>query len=518
MGTEVGLRLLVKHSSSGKLELSASTPMAQSTRRLGAVALLVFVGGASLGCANIIGLEDKPLLEGSPNGACSGTLKVRILANHLGSTAAVDDPKTVAMIDVLDSVNDHGGIRGCPIDYGEIGEAQYKSEFAVETYGAWRQDADWDEVSGIFVNGTPVISAIAKAAESDHKVVMATSFSAVFAAPQPQSYSIDIPDVQGDFSQVVRADQQKTSDGFPYLFYQGTDYSTGARAGMDFIVQKEGKRVGFFYDFESSYAAPPVDAAKVYLETQPLAIGRDLDISMNLQETTVESVTAAAIQFFTEEFEHARDTSGYEPIDWIWFGNTRDSASVTCVAMGQVVAHFATNPVTGIDTSGFAPKVIANNWAVDELTHSETGGACSGDWWVVQPFALYGDMSAIGMSDLLAVHKKYRPLSSHLPEQPLASQRVVSYVVGYVAATTWVYVAESLIDEGREVTGETLKEGFESLDNRSMDGLTAGPITYTSSDHRPQQRVYVYHLTGTGQLEQDGIPINTPLKAEWLGW
>ncbi len=487
-------------------------------RRLHGTIVCAGLGLLVASCAQIIGLEDRPALDESGPGTCEGTLNVRILANHTGPTADVDDPKTVAIVDVLDSINAGGGIHGCQIDYGEIGDASYVPANAATLYDGWRRASGWDDVSAIFANGTPVIGAVARAAEEDHKVVMATSFSAAHASPQPVSHEVDIPHLREDFEEVTRADQQKSSDGYPYLFFQGTDYSTAARGAMDFVVQQGGRRIGFFYDFESSYAAPPVEAAKTYLATQPLAIGRDLDVSMDLSVTTVEAVRTAAIEYFTAEFEHQLQEPDYVAVDWLWFGNTRASASVTCQAMAGVSEHFAANPIDGIDTSGFVPKVIANNWAVDELTHSETGGACSGNWWVVQPFALYGDMSAIGMSELLRTYDTYRTKSTHLADEDPALIKVVSYVVGYVTARTWELAATAAVERGERVTGATLKASLEALDNQNLDGLTAGPISYTPDDHRPQSRVYVYRLASDGKLEQDGIPIDTPLKSEWLGW
>jgi branched-chain amino acid transport system substrate-binding protein len=77
---------------------------------------------------------------------------------------------------------------------------------------------------------------------------------------------------------------------------------------------------------------------------------------------------------------------------------------------------------------------------------------------------------------------------------------------------------EVAIDAGHSnPTGEDLKNALETFRSLDTGGLTAGPITFTSTDHRPQSTENIYKIDSAGQLAfVNGYSIQ--IVPQWLGY
>ncbi len=139
------------------------------------------------------------------------------------------------------------------------------------------------------------------------------------------------------------------------------------------------------------------------------------------------------------------------------------------------------------------------------------GEACTG-FLAVQPFAMFGDLTAAGTAALLADHERYRKLDG----DPADAHRTAQYVYGRVAVATWKLAVERLLDRGQPVTGPNLRATLETFRQVDIEGLAA--VGYTAADHRPQSGARVTQLGPGGRLATIGQPLSLSLSPDWLGW
>ncbi|HVJ93322.1 MAG TPA: hypothetical protein VM580_26155, partial [Labilithrix sp.] len=84
---------------------------------------------------------------------------------------------------------------------------------------------------------------------------------------------------------------------------------------------------------------------------------------------------------------------------------------------------------------------------------------------------------------------------------------------------------ERVIDQGKPVTGENLKDALESFRSEDTGGLTA-PLSFSPDDHRPQSTVSIYTLDYptsdagpiVGTLKNIPPTRRIALQNQWLGW
>ena len=327
--------------------------------------------------------------------------------------------------------------------------------------------------------------------------MISSAFAGEFAVPMASSTDVAVPSLSGSFSEasvLVR----KQSPGYPFVFFQGTDYTTAARVAATFAWRQGARRMAFFYCSRSAFCTEPVDGAKTFLKALGgTEIGRDLFIELDDDDAVIER---KVLQFFQREKAHKAADPSYEIADWIWFGNT----SVNTSSLGKALAKARAQ-------SGLDIQVIGNNWSVDESLHRRCGEPCVG-FYVVQPFALFGDLSASGTARMLADFARYREKDGEDAE----AHRMVQYVYGRVAVATWKIAVERVIDRGLPVNGPNLKDVLEEMRNVDVEGFAT--IGYSPVDHRPQSAARVARVDGRGRLEMIGQPLSLSLQAGWLGW
>ncbi len=451
---------------------------------------------ADVACKGVLGIDTGRYLADGGAGACTGTIRVRILYDMTGPTRDVGNDTGKGIYDLLRATNEAGGVRGCLLDL-DVADTKYDVPTTIAAYDAWRARPEWTDVSAVFVQGTPMTQAIAPRAAGEQKLVVTSSYAGEIGSPVPSSHDVGVPSLNGSFTEAV-VPVTKKSPGYPFVFFQATDYTTSARIAVNHAWQKGAKRVGFFYCSTSAFCADPVDGAKVFLKglggTQ---IGRDLTIELADDDATIQS---KVVQFFQQELAHKGVDPTYEIVDWIWFGNTR--ASLASVGKALRAAE---------QQLGFQASVITNTYGLDEALYAACGDPCVG-FLGVQAFPAWGDPSATGMQALQTVHAKYRAVDG----EDSALHRTVDYVAGYVTAAAWRLAVASAIDAGQPVTGASVRDAFERFRDQPVDGFAA--LSYSKTDHRPQGAARVYRLGAAGALEVVGQPISIQLSPDWLGW
>lgn len=456
-----------------------------------ALGLLVAVAG----CADIVDINTSRYLVAP--GGCEGTLRARVIADLSGPTKDVGVAAGKGVFDHLRAIEARGGIKGCRVE-AQLADMKYDVETTLSTYRAWSSAPEWNDVVTVFGQGTPMTQALAPLAASEKKVVVTTAWPGELAAPQPIEHDVGVPSLSGSFAEAT-VPVRKRSPGYPFVFFAGTDYTTAARIAMSFVWRRGAKRVGFAACTTSAFCTDPVDGAKTFLPVLGATkVGRDLAIELTDDDATV---TTKVETYLRAELDRRAVDPTYEPVDWLWFGNTR----VTAARLGRALAAAKTN-------LGFAPSVITNHWSLDELLSTECGGASCEGFFGVEPLPVFDDRSAAGMADLVSVHREARRGDGE-PESALAT---VQYVSGYVAVAMWKQAVESVIDSGQKVTGESLRVMLETFAQRNIDGLAT--ISFSPTDHRPQSSSRIYTLAPGGKIEPVGQPLSISLQREWLGW
>jgi hypothetical protein len=256
--------------------------------------------------------------------------------------------------------------------------------------------------------------------------------------------------------------------------------------------------MAFFYCSKSTFCTDPVDGAKTFLkQLGGTQIGRDLVLELGDDAATIER---KVLQFFGQERAYQAAHPEYQIADWIWFGNTSPNTSALGHAIDQARREY-----------GLAIHVIGNNWSVDESLYRQCGDACVG-FYVVQPYALFGDPTMPGTARLLDDHAAYRRLDG----EPSEAYRTVQYVYGRVAVATWRLAVERLLEDRKPITGGNLRAVLETFQSVDVEGFAT--ISYTATDHRPQSGVRVTQLGPRGRMETIGPPMSLSLQSGWLGW
>lgn len=427
---------------------------------------------------------------------CKGTIGVRIAYDMTGPTRDVGVPAGKGTYDYLREVNAQGGLRGCMLDL-DVQDTKYDRPNTIGVYNAWKAGAKWSDVAAVFVQGTPMTEVVGPLASADGKVVISGSFAGEFGSPLPVTQNLTVTSLNDSFAQ-AQVPVSKQSNGFPFVFFQGTDYSTGARIGMNYAWSQGAKRVGFFRCSTSAFCTDPVDGAKTFLvllgTTQ---IGRDLPIELADDAATIQT---KIVTYFQQELAQKQSNPGYTIVDWVWAGNTAATTISIIKGLQAVKAQL-----------GLTVSVIADNWGFNESVYATCGDACVGAV-VEQPFPIFGDASVSGMATLLTIHQKYRQIDA----EDLNVHSTVQYVYGYVAAATWKAAMVKLIDQGLPITSANLKQVMETFHNQDIEGF--GAVSYSATDHRPQSTGRLYQLAANGKLQQVAQPISIALQPGWLGW
>jgi branched-chain amino acid transport system substrate-binding protein len=237
----------------------------------------------------------------------------------------------------------------------------------------------------------------------------------------------------------------------PYNFFVGTDYNTSIALAMQFAKDQGGKKVVFIYP-DHPYGKNPIPAGKEAAKKLGLEIGPDENVPLNAKDATSQLLSMKK----------------YNP-DWAWIGGTTASAAVIIKDAAKL---------------GLPTKFVVNVWGVNENTLKLAGDAANDRVFGMAPFATFGE-NVPGMAPLVEQHKKSHPGDTH----------IVPFVQGWTAMMV-MWEGLKIADKKGQLNSAGLKAALETIKDFDTKGLTAAPITFTPTDHRPNTKLYIYGVSG----------------------
>jgi len=250
----------------------------------------------------------------------------------------------------------------------------------------------------------------------------------------------------------------------PYNFFIGTDYSTSIRLAMQFAKDNGAKKVLFCYP-DHPYGRAPIAAGKEYAQMLGLEIGPDEMVDLTATDATQQLLRMKK----------------FAP-DYVWLGGTTPSCAVVIKGAASILPE---------------AKFLINCWGFDSNLPLLAQGAAEGRSFGILPVAPYG-ADVPGMKEMMA-WTKGEPHTLH-------------FVKGWVSV---LVMAEGLKRAGDKLSGPGLKDALETLTDFETGGLCA-PITYTSTDHRPNT------TCGIGAIKDGKVvvlvgKVSMPREAKYIG-
>ncbi len=255
----------------------------------------------------------------------------------------------------------------------------------------------------------------------------------------------------------------------PYNFFIAADYTTQLRAGLKYIMdnwkEKRKPKLAFIYP-DHPYGKAPIPGGKKYAE------------ELGFEIVGEENVGLRAIEATTQLLNLKKN----EP-DFAWIGGTTPSTAVILKDAKKL---------------GMKTKFLINIWGNDENLIKLAGDAANGALGL-QAAAVYGD-DVPGMKTIMEVTN--------------GQHQMTHFIRGWVSM---MVMCEGLkrADAAGDLTGPGLKKALETLRDFDTQGLTA-PITYTSTDHRPNMSAKIYEYQDGKMVYQATVTL--PRRDDWLGF
>jgi serine/threonine protein kinase len=459
-----------------------------------------------------------PLVEGRGKAGCEGTLRVRITTDTTGTATDIAPPYNQGVYDYLRFLNDtQGGLRGCTIDV-EMRDARYDPTHTEMAIDAWRKTPEWPQVSTLFIFGTGPTTHVASKLTLEKKLLIPGSYAGSLATPVPISADVRYPEFNST-GQSITKNVRKNSPGYPYVFFPATDYSTAIRIGIQAAWKIASGRMAMVHEAADQclYCVDPLAAGKSYIQELPgMLLGEDLIVPQTSDLAEGPVIVKKVVDYMRKEIDKKRMSPSYVPVSWLWAGNSLVSSSY--VGKGAAEAQQLINRSFPESRNQWQLRVMANNWGIGEASMKICGPACSGVLYGLFPVPIYGDTrNALGMTQMLRIHDMYRE-KDHEPRDKYADGR---YVQGYAAALMWREAVERAIDAGHKTpTGEDLKNALETFHHVVLEGMTAGAISFSPKDHRPQANASVYKLDSSNPRSVFSFvdQYSIELDATWLGY
>ncbi len=404
-------------------------------------------------------------------------VKIGALQDLTGATSDVGKDEALGVLEATAYWNDQGGINGKPIkifqyDYG------YRVPEAVTTYKRFR---DYDKVLGVLGWGTGDTEALSPTINKDKIVYLSSSFSGHLCDPA------------------------KT----PYNFVYGSDYSTNARAALQYWYDnywmkdpryKADREAGVkprlvaFRAFGVPYATAPMAALDEHAALLGCARMKDQDVSLFALDTKSQVLAVK------DPYPHI-----------VWHGNTTMSVAT---ALKDFYA-------LGLSGPGKPTMHIVNNWGFDENLIKLAGPAAEE---VIAPSACaYFGWDYPWRSKVVEYCQKVSP------GVPLDA-RLIRTVQGWLKVTIMVEGLKAMDADGKlDLTPEALattRAGLKDYLEKASpivvtENLGAPARVYTATDHRPATKVLMAQIEGGKILNRGLLDMKArypDLWPKWLGY
>lgn len=505
---------------------------------------------AIAGCSAILGISSDPRTESGDGGTtllsgdggtCTGTLYIRIASDFSGTATDIAIPHFWGLYDHLRELNANGGINGCQIDI-DVQDNHYTGPQTVTVVQNWRTtDPNWSKVNTVFIFGTGPTTSAGPDIMNEKKVIIPGSYAGAFDTPGAINKTINYDQITAQADPTTPftdtpTSEVKTSAGWSYVFYPATDYGTGIRLAIQAAQKINPGRIAFAHDTPAAcaYCVDPLAAGKSFVPNlSGMKLGRDLMIPQtSTDDATVTTNVTAYIEQEIAQFkaQNTKTKYDYEPVQWIWSGNSVFASAIVGKAVAAEQAKIDADTTIKDILSGngrtWKIRVMANNWGIGETTPTICGTDCNGDiMYGLFPVPRYGDLAnSSSMAQLTATRDSWAqkdqttPPPAPITKRAYNDYRDVRYVQGYAAATMWETAVRNALKTGiTSPTGDDIKNALEKFTQQDLGGLTAGPITFTTTDHRPQSNEVIYKVDSGGNLAfVDRYSIT--LTEEWLGY
>lgn len=235
----------------------------------------------------------------------------------------------------------------------------------------------------------------------------------------------------------------------PYNFIVSSTYSQQARVLLDWIkAQKADAKVGMIFH-DSAFGRAPLEDAKAYAAQIGLTWVGDA------------ALPGAAADAVTQVLD--LNNKGVEFI------------------MIQNVVKGTAQVLKAVQQQGLTGKiqVVGMTYSVDETLLTAAGDSAEG--FVGTPAFVFPYDKGTGIDEAV----KYAE-SKGLKREELTQKWLQGWVFGRI-------LTEAIRRAGDNVTGESLKAAFETMDNLDLGGIGA-PLTFTSSDHGGTDMARIYQV------------------------
>ncbi|MBW8269924.1 ABC transporter substrate-binding protein [Caldovatus aquaticus] len=410
--------------------------------------------------------------------AAAQPIPVGHLMDNSGPTSDVGVPYGQGVADALAWVNaTRNGINGRRLnvlgfDYG------YQAPRAVAQYQAW---VNRERVVAIQGWGTADTEALVRFVTRDRIPYISASYSAA------------LTDAAG------RSGRQGV-EAAPFNFFYGPSYSDALRAMLQWAKQdwerrgQQGRPRYVHMGANHPYPNSPKEAGE--------AMARELGFEV-----------LPAIQFALTPGDYTAQclTLKNQGANYAYLGNTAGS-NISVLRACQ--------------TAGVQVQFLGNVWGMDENAMKAAGTAANGVVFPVRTAAVWGQ-EAPGMRTLRQISRQ--------SDQAGTAYRPVHYLAGVCSAMLMVEAMEHAAQNGGEVSGPRIRDGFYARQNwvpRGLEGVCV-PVTYAAEDHRGTMRVALYRSVVTGDTSQGSVadlmragtmriePVATielARRRDWLGW
>lgn len=242
----------------------------------------------------------------------------------------------------------------------------------------------------------------------------------------------------------------------PYNFFVGTSYGDAIKAAMQYVAdswtdKSRKPKVVFIYP-DHPYGKNPIPAGKEMATALGLEIGPDQNVALNA----------------TEAVSQLTDMKKFNP-DFAWIGGTAASTAVVIKDAAKL---------------GLTTKFFCNVWGFNENLLKLAGDAAKERAYGMVPFTMWGD-NVPGMKPAMEMHKKNHPNDTHT--QP------------YIQGWTSMMVMWEAMKKAKTMDSAGVKAALESIKDFDTGGLSA-PITFTSTDHRPNTSLRIMKVDKDGKI------------------